>query len=252
MFRKISYYLFIFIACWTTSVAKTKPTAKAAQSAAQQNLPQAWYSEAIFIYLLAALVILSLLGLLWLNFRKSKQLRKGRKDLVRIREERDRLSIDVEKLVLRNRELILLGEEDKAQMERLQHQQEKQNLPAEEEKPSPTMEWDKPEPIQKAAEVFYSRFADLQDGFSVSELLESEASDTIFEITLQSTSKASFKVSTNPAAQRYALSNADYFLERPCQYDTLPKGSIINEAPGKLSLSGGKWEIVEKARISFQ
>lgn len=116
-----------------------------------------------------------------------------------------------------------------------------------------TVEWqiDKLE-IIKPTERFYTKYADLIDGFSVAELVEEENNETIFEIRLQSPNKASFKVSENPAAQKYALTNADYFLQKTCMYDVVPFGQIITEKEGQLSLSGGKWEIIEPAKISFK
>jgi len=104
----------------------------------------------------------------------------------------------------------------------------------------------------KLPECFYTKYADLLDGFSVAELVEEENNETIFEIRLQSPNKATFKVSENPAAQKYALTNADYFLQKTCVYDVVPFGKITTEREGRLSLSGGKWEIIEPAKISFK
>ena len=105
-----------------------------------------------------------------------------------------------------------------------------------------------PVPITK-----YARYADQGDGFSVQELLDEEDSETIFVLTLLSPTSASFRISGNPNAQRYALSNSPYFLGKTSQYDTFPSGnSLINsDVPGELQLQGNKWLIVKPVKISF-
>ncbi len=97
------------------------------------------------------------------------------------------------------------------------------------------------------------RYADQGDGFSVQELLDEEDSETIFELTVLSPNTASFKISGNQNAQRYALSNSPYFLGKTSQYDTFPSGnSLINtDIPGELKLQGNKWLIVKPVQISF-
>lgn len=101
--------------------------------------------------------------------------------------------------------------------------------------------------------VKYARYADQGDGFSVQELLDEEDSETIFELTILSANTASFKISGNQNAQRYALSNSPYFLGKTSLYDTFPTGnSLINtDIPGELKLQGNKWLIVKPVQISF-
>ncbi|GLU55326.1 hypothetical protein [Dyadobacter frigoris] len=101
--------------------------------------------------------------------------------------------------------------------------------------------------------IKYARYADQGDGFSVQELLEEEDSETIFELTVLSPNTASFKISGNQNAQRYALSNSPYFLGKTSQYDTFPSGnSLINtDVAGELKLQGNKWLIVKPIQISF-
>lgn len=143
--------------------------------------------------------------------------------------------------------------EEELNLIRLKEETQLKELVPEEPSNVNTIEWqiDKPE-IIKQPEHFYTKYADLIDGFSVAELVEEENNETIFEIRLQSLNKASFKVSENPASQKYALTNADYFLQKTCMYDVVPFGQIITEKEGQLSLSGGKWEIIEPAKISFK
>jgi hypothetical protein len=108
------------------------------------------------------------------------------------------------------------------------------------------------EPVETPG-IKYARYADQGDGFSVQELLDEEDSETIFEIMPLSPTYASFKISGNPNAQRYALSNSPYFLGKTSQYDTFPSSnSLINtDVPGELKLQGNKWVIVKPVQISF-
>jgi len=108
-------------------------------------------------------------------------------------------------------------------------------------------------PQPPAPTIKYARYADQGDGFSVFDLLEEEEEETIFEITVDSSNTATFKISSNPGAQKYALSNTDYFLNKTCRYDTIPstRSSIKTDAPGELKLHGNKWLIVSPAKISF-
>jgi len=205
------------------------------------------YAELILIILLLIILIYKALG-------NDKGVKRFKGDLNRIRKERDQLRHDIENLRSDLRESSELREEDRSALAKLKEELTTAALKQTEveEAVSNTIEWDKPAAPQKVQEVFYSRYADLEGGFSAVELLPREDSDTIFEITILSPNKASFRVSGNLAAQKYALSNADYFLEPTCHYDTLPAGTIINEKPGLLVLTGGKWEIKEKAKISFR
>ncbi|MDY0905399.1 hypothetical protein [Pedobacter sp. CFBP9032] len=215
-----------------------------------------WFYSANMLYGALGIIVLLLAFILFRNNNDQQKGGKLLKDLKRIREERDQLRHEIENLRNALNEVKALREEDKFELDKLREELSsatlKQKAEEEEEEASNTVVWDKPEAPQKIQETFYSRYADLVDGFSASELLTKEGNDTVFEITILSPNKASFKVSSNPAAQKYALSNADYFLEPTCHYDTLPSGTIINESPGSLTLIGGKWEIKEQAKISFR
>lgn len=217
-------------------------------------IDDSWLSCSNIAYAELALIIILLAYIIIKGFSRAKRNRKISDDLKRIRQERDELRYKNESISRDLKEINALREEDRSQLALLQEEKfiALPNQPIEAEATINTMEWDKPEAPKKIQEIFYSRYADLADGFSAAELLTKESNDTIFEITILSPNKASFKVSINPAAQKYALSNADYFLQPTCRYDALPSGIIINEIPGSLSLIGGKWEIKEKARISFK
>src|SRR3954465_6052004 len=87
--------------------------------------------------------------------------------------------------------------------------------------PKPVAQPSKP-PVAK---VKYARYADMGDGFSNAELLDKPDSETIFELTISANNTGEYKVASIPEAQRYALSNAQYFLGKTCQYDSFPSGS---------------------------
>ncbi len=100
----------------------------------------------------------------------------------------------------------------------------------------------------------YARYADKGDGFTASDLLSESDSETIFEIVLTSPATAKYKIASNPAAQRYALSNAAYFLGKTCKYENAPSGqsNIYTDQQGELKLQGNKWVISSQAIISFR
>lgn len=104
-----------------------------------------------------------------------------------------------------------------------------------------------------AAITKYSRYADLGDGFSNAELLDSPDGETIFELTISPNNTGIYKVINNPDGQKYALSNAQYFLAKSCRYDSFPAGNtrIQTDEPGLIKLNAGKWAITSPAKISF-
>ncbi|WP_128544884.1 hypothetical protein [Larkinella soli] len=99
----------------------------------------------------------------------------------------------------------------------------------------------------------YARTADLGDGFSAGSLLPSLERDTVFDIQVQSESQAVYRVSESPEAQRLALNDPYSYLNDACEYMTQPSPNsrIRTDQPGRLTLQGEKWKIVEKAKISF-
>jgi hypothetical protein len=151
-----------------------------------------------------------------------------------------------QKLKDAEKQIVALQEDLKAEKER------NKRLSAVPKKEKPAAQIPVPAPSSAPA-IKYARYADQGDGFSVQELLDEEDSETIFELTLLSASSASFKISNNPNAQRFALSNSPYFLGKTSQYETFPSGnSLINtDVPGELKLQGNKWQIVKPVQISF-
>ncbi|HYC28202.1 MAG TPA: hypothetical protein VEB42_05285, partial [Chitinophagaceae bacterium] len=99
----------------------------------------------------------------------------------------------------------------------------------------------------------YAKYADTGNGFSESYFVDKPNNETIFEITMVSPDIATYVVSSDLNVQKYALSNADYFLRRACQYDSLPTmNSVISTTtPGQLRKEGNKWIIDAPAKVSF-
>lgn len=108
-------------------------------------------------------------------------------------------------------------------------------------------------PAKPAPLIRFARYADQEDGFSTSTLLERNDSETIFEITILTPTSATYKVADNEKAQRYALTNVSYFLSNTCWYDSFPKLNdlIQTDESGALKLEGNKWQITHPAKISF-
>lgn len=108
-------------------------------------------------------------------------------------------------------------------------------------------------PIKEESPIRFARYADQGDGFASSELLFEEDNDTIFEIRITSPKTATFKVANNLNAQKYALSNAGFFLGKTCKYDSTPSqnSTIATEMEGELKLQGSKWVILNPAKIVF-
>lgn len=119
--------------------------------------------------------------------------------------------------------------------------------------PKPVVQPQIPKP--PVATKKYAHYADMGDGFSNAELLDKPDGESIFEITIApNNNTGEYRVSANADAQRYALSNAQYFLGKTCQYDSFPSDGnavIKTVQPGTVKLIGGKWMIVSPARISF-
>ena len=109
------------------------------------------------------------------------------------------------------------------------------------------------QPQKQESPIKFARYADQGDGFSVSELLTEENSETIFQIKVTGAT-AKFRITNNRNAQRYALSNASYFFSKACKYDSSPtmESIITTDIEGDLKLQGGKWQIQSPAKISFR
>lgn len=206
-------------------------------------------------YLIILILLVGILFLLWVLRNKSQTMERNSRSLQdqlhrsgstewQSKNMSNELKAVQQKLKKAEEEIAILQDNVRAEMER----NERLSAVPEIEKPVEQVA----APAVESA-IKYARYADQGDGFSVQELLDEEDSETIFELTVLSPNTASFKISGNQNAQRYALSNSPYFLGKTSQYDTFPSGnSLINtEIPGELKLQGYKWLIVKPIQISF-
>lgn len=204
-------------------------------------------------YSIILLLLIGIIFLLWTLRNKNKSMyekNKALKEQLSNSTERQsntrshELKAVSQKLKAAENEIAVLQENLRAEMER------NKRLSAVPKIEKPVVK--RPEPTS-APVIKYARYADQGDGFSAQELLDEEDSETIFELTLLSANSATFRISSNPSAQRYALSNSPYFLGKTSQYDTFPSGnSLINtDIPGELKLQGNKWLIIKPVQISF-
>jgi len=208
-------------------------------------------------YTIILLLLAGILFLIWVLRNKNKiidkneralkeQLNKSGSTEWQSKNMSNELKAVSQKLKAAEAEMAVLQENLKAETER------NERLSAVAETRKPVVKKPEPKPVMGSV-VKYARYADQGDGFSVQELLDEEDSETIFEITPLSPNTASFRISGNQNAQRYALSNSPYFLGKTSQYDTFPSGNslIITDVPGELKLQGNKWLIVKPVHISF-
>ncbi|MBE9462234.1 hypothetical protein ACFP1I_13425 [Dyadobacter subterraneus] len=206
-------------------------------------------------YVIILLLLLGILFLLWVLRNKNQEMERNDRALKdqlhrngstewQSKNMSNELKSVKQKLKQAEAEIAILQDNIRAEMER----NERLSVVPEIEKPEEEIAV----PVLESP-IKYARYADQGDGFSVQELLEEEDSETIFELTILSPNTASFKISNNQNAQRYALSNSPYFLGKTSQYDTFPSGnSLINtDIPGELKLQGNKWLIVKPVQISF-
>jgi hypothetical protein len=184
--------------------------------------------------------------------RNKKKVRVLKTNITELRDKRktetDKLNWEIDSLQTEKKKLkeTILRLEEELRIEQEKTKINKQQYVVDEQK---TMTAPKVE-----SKIKYACYADQGDGFSTSSLLSQSNNETIFDINLISSSTANYKISNNSAIQRYALSNAAFFLGTTCKYDTEPNSQqeIVTEKPGELKLQGNKWLITAPAIISFR
>lgn len=128
--------------------------------------------------------------------------------------------------------------------------------------PAPDLQ--EPEPVAAAAAepapqedkdlVYFSKFPDLDNGFTDSYLKEKQNGEQIYELILTpDQGRGVFYVSEASDAQKYALSDVNYYLPKACNFINQPgkNVSIKTIEAGTLIRSGESWIIEEKAQIEF-
>ncbi len=108
-------------------------------------------------------------------------------------------------------------------------------------------------PVNSPPTKLYARTVDVPGGFSVGSLVETPNRPMVFLITMTGPGQATFRVTDDPEAQRLALSDPYSYLSDACNYQSRPEvnSRIHVVADGQLQLQGEKWQIIEKAEISF-
>jgi len=101
-------------------------------------------------------------------------------------------------------------------------------------------------------EMLYAKLPDTNDGFSAGVLSSEQDGEKIYEITVNGES-ATFEISGDKDAQKYALSDYNYYLGNACNMENAPEkdSRIVTGTPGKLSKKGKDWIIADKALIKF-
>jgi len=105
---------------------------------------------------------------------------------------------------------------------------------------------------QSAPVIKYAKTAD-GNAFAVDALSDVQDNKKIYELTILSPDKGTFKVTSNKEAQLFALEDPNNYLRGACNYRSLPTfdSTIITDTPGKMERNGNKWSIVTPAEIDF-
>lgn len=107
-------------------------------------------------------------------------------------------------------------------------------------------------PHSSAQQILYAKFPDTYNGFSAAILFSEQDGEKIYEITSNGES-ATFQISVDKDAQKYALSDYNYYLGNACIMENAPEKDcrIVTETPGTLTRNGKDWIIADKALIKF-
>lgn len=110
----------------------------------------------------------------------------------------------------------------------------------------------KVEKVNQQSQHKYAKIPDLHNGFSNNLLILNQDGEQIFELTIND-NVAEFRVSNDLGAQKYALSDFNYYLSSVCTFSNQPlKGSRIQTLkPGILRKDADKWIVEQKAQIEF-
>ena len=111
----------------------------------------------------------------------------------------------------------------------------------------------KEQTLQSSSQILYAKLPDLGNGFGSSILSNNQNGEQIYEIQV-SGDKGIFVVSSDINAQKYALSDFNYYLPNACNMLNQPtKGARIDTVKeGTLTKSGGNWIIKDRAQIEFK
>lgn len=99
----------------------------------------------------------------------------------------------------------------------------------------------------------FAKLPDLGNGFSNSILAKEQNGEQIYEIEIKG-DNGSFTITEDANAQKYALSDFNYYLSSACDFYNQPvKGAHIKVLEkGTLAKSGDNWIIQSKSKIEFR
>jgi hypothetical protein len=107
-------------------------------------------------------------------------------------------------------------------------------------------------PVSNSQSV-YAKLPDTGNGFGISSLTKEQNGEQIYEIEIKG-DKATYNISSDANAQKYALTDFNYYLSSGCDLANQPVtgARIITIEKGILSKSGSNWIIQSKAKIEFK
>jgi len=99
----------------------------------------------------------------------------------------------------------------------------------------------------------FAKLPDTGNGFSQSIISNNQNGEQIYEIEING-DKATFSISDDPNAQKYALSDFNYYLSNACDFLNQPVKNcrIYTIEKGSLIKSGSNWAVQNKAKIEFK
>jgi hypothetical protein len=107
-------------------------------------------------------------------------------------------------------------------------------------------------PAEPETTVAFAKYPDLDNGFSATVMSAAQTGDKVYQIEIKG-DKAAFMITNHAGAQKYALSDYRYYLEKGCDMlnDPRPDCRIDTKEYGQLTKVGSDWIIQKKAKIEF-
>lgn len=99
----------------------------------------------------------------------------------------------------------------------------------------------------------YAKLPDTGSGFSQSIISNTQNGEQIYDLEIRG-DKGTFSVSGDASAQKYALSDFNYYLSNACEFLNQPAKNcrIHTQEKGTIIRSGSNWLIQNKAKIEFK
>lgn len=109
-----------------------------------------------------------------------------------------------------------------------------------------------PEVKLPETQLLFAKLPDIENGFSAEVLSPVQDGEQVYEIKVKD-DQGTYEISQATDAQKYALSDANYYLLGACDFQNQPSkdSKISTRRIGKLIKSGTQWIIQERASIEF-